>query len=183
MKTIVYEIEKASRVKLANSCYLNGEKCNRDNCMVREFLPDNTGLIKYELSVDNYRYEATNVTLQELRSIKFDLCTLLQFKVHELADKIGYTEKLNWCLTLISSVRNINTDYYYRRDTIWMVRQPETIKRVFQPTQKDFEQMVKVALGRRQYKCYKLSLSYTKKNLNGTPLFSDTCSAIRRMFG
>lgn len=148
MRTTVYRIEKASRIKLTNSCYLNGEKCNRDNRIVKEYLPNNTGLIKYELSVDNYRYDATNVVLEELRSIKFDLCTLLQFKVHELAHKIGYTEKLNWCLTLISSVRNINTDYYYRRDTIWMARQSETLKRVFQPTQKDFEQMAKVALGK-----------------------------------
>ena len=146
MKTTMYKIEN-SRTKLTNSCYLNGEKCSRDNRTVKEYLPNNTGLIKYELSVDNYRYEATNVILEELRSIKFDLCTLLQFKVHELAHKIGYTEKLNWCLTLISSVRSINTDYYYRRDTIWMARQPETIKRVFQPTQEDFEQMTKVALG------------------------------------
>lgn len=147
MKTTVYRIEKASRIKLTNSCYLNGEKCSRDNRMVKEFLPINTGLIKYELSVDNYRYGTVNVILEELRSIKFDLCALFQSKVHELAREIGYTEKLNWCLALISSVRNINTDYYYRRDTIWMTRQPETIKRVFQPTQEDFEQMIKVALG------------------------------------
>lgn len=148
MRTTVYEIEKVNRTKLTNSCYLNGEKCNRDNRMVKGFLPITTGLIKYELTVDNYRYGTANVVLEELRSIKFDLCTLLQFKVHELAREIGYTEKLNWCLTLISSVRNINTDYYYRRDTIWMARQSETIKRVFQPTQKDFEQMAKVALGK-----------------------------------
>lgn len=147
MKITVYRIEKASGIKLTNSCYLNGEKCSRDNRIVKEYLPNNTGLIKYELSVDNYRYGTANVILEELRSIKFDLCALLQFNVHELAREIGYTEKLNWCLTLISSVRNINTDYYYRRDTIWMTRQPETIKRVFQPAQEDFEQMVKVALG------------------------------------
>lgn len=147
MRTTVYRIEKASRIKLTNSCYLNGEKCSRDNRMVKGFLPINTGLIKYELSVDNYRYGTANVILEELRSIKFDLCALFQSKVHELAREIGYTEKLNRCLALISSVRNINTDYYYRRDTIWMTRQPETIKRVFQPAQEDFEQMIKVALG------------------------------------
>lgn len=146
-KEVKYLLDSNTVLKLRNGCYVNGEKVPRNNDIVEPFLPSNVGLIRYELVVSYHSDRMQDISLQEVRSIKFDFCKFLRIFVNDTIASVGETDDLERCLDLLHKMELLSGDYYYHRNTVWTCRGDKVIKQVFQPLDEEFGPMIRAALG------------------------------------